>query len=143
MRKTFLCLSIAATTLAAASVAYANSANDQSFCQLKKSSGQTVDLTRICGQSPMAAPAAAPKTLHIDPNQPANIIMVGSDQPSALWNSVPNLPNAPKAGATSEGGFADGQIQRVPETAETPSEDAGEAPEPTGVPIQPGTANGL
>jgi hypothetical protein len=131
MRKTILFFSIAATTLAAASVAYASNANDQSLCQLKKSSGQTVDLTHICGQSPMTAPAAAPKAPHIDPNQPANIIMVGSDQPSALWDSVPNLPSAPKAGATAGGGgFAGGQPQLVPETAETPSEEAGEAPAP-------------
>jgi hypothetical protein len=128
MRKTILFLSIAATTLAAASVAYASSANDQSLCQLKKSSGQTVDLTHICGQSPMAPPQV-PQAPHIDPNQPANIIMVGSDQPSALWNSVPNLPSAPKAGATAEGGGG-GQPQQVSETAETPSEDAGQAPDP-------------
>jgi hypothetical protein len=121
MRKQTIVLGVVAAAIAAGSFAYASRANDKSICQMNKTSGQTVDLAKICGQSPSAA------IDRIDPNQPAQIIMVGSDRPSALWNSVPDLPEPPKAGKTKDGPVGGGPRA---ETPELPGEDETEMPEP-------------
>ncbi|OUC14410.1 MAG: hypothetical protein B0A82_12380 [Alkalinema sp. CACIAM 70d] len=109
---------------AAVSWGIASRANPQpqqdSLCEMENTSGQTVDLSHICGKSSSPAPR-----YKLDPNAPAQIIMIGKDKPSELWNTVPNLPTAPKMGKTYEQGKVS-QPRVIPETPEVEGEDLSE-----------------
>ncbi|MGI0491954.1 hypothetical protein ACN4EG_09085 [Alkalinema pantanalense CENA528] len=91
--------------------------NQEALCEMETASGQTVDLSKICGKSSSAAPR-----YKLDPNAPAQIIMIGKDKPSELWNTVPDLPTPPKMGKTYEQGKVS-QPRMMPETPEVEGED--------------------
>jgi hypothetical protein len=100
MKKAFLLLglivssSLAITALWPRSQAVAQSSSD-SVCQLTTTDGQSFDLSQLCGKS-----SSLPTMISIDPNTPVPVQMVGKDKPSALWDSLPDLPTPPEAGKT-------------------------------------------
>ncbi len=75
--------------------AQANSQQSPQSCYIQNQAGQQVDLSSICGKPSMESPLDK-----IDANTPVPIEMVGSDKPSARWNMIPNLQNAPDQGKT-------------------------------------------
>jgi hypothetical protein len=100
MKKVFLLLglmassSLAVTVLWPRSQAVAQPSSD-SVCQLTTTDGQSFDLSQLCGKS-----NNSPTMISIDPNTPVPVQMVGQAKPSALWNTLPDLPASPQAGKT-------------------------------------------
>ncbi|MBE9033425.1 hypothetical protein IQ266_27215 [filamentous cyanobacterium LEGE 11480] len=100
MRKQLIFVGIisALTTVTAATVGLSMQSNVQahdSSCYMKSQDGKLTDLSSICGKSSNAA-----QSEELDPDTPITIKLPSSDKPSALWNTVPDLPNAPQQGET-------------------------------------------
>jgi hypothetical protein len=66
-------------------------------CYMQTQEGVVIQLSKICGKSPADATLS---NAMLDPNTPIQIELVGSEKPSALWNTIPDSPNAPTKGAT-------------------------------------------
>ncbi|MBD2326660.1 hypothetical protein [Alkalinema sp. FACHB-956] len=90
------CLSISVITgiLVQAKPNLANA--DNAICQMTWANGRTQDLSQLCGKT-TANPEVQPS---IDLNAPSPVVLVGKDQPSELWNTIPDLQEPPKAGLT-------------------------------------------
>ncbi len=69
---------------------------DDSICQITLSNGNVQDLSNMCGQA-SSTPNEMPP---IDLNAPSPVVLVGSPTPSKLWDTIPNLKEAPQAGKT-------------------------------------------
>ena len=69
---------------------------DDSLCQITLSNGNVQDLSDMCGQA-----NSTPNTMPpIDLNAPSPVVMVSSPTPSKLWDTLPNLKEAPTSGKT-------------------------------------------
>jgi hypothetical protein len=110
----FLLLGLVTTSISVVATAFISSASaNELLCYLQTRDGQQVDLSQMCNKktSPTPAkpettntshPTTAPGNLQtapnqskipvIDPKMPAKVPLVIKDKPSALWNSVPDLP---------------------------------------------------
>ena len=75
--------------------AQANTQQSPQNCYMQNQFGQQVDLSNICGKSSAETPP-----VKIDANTPIPIDLVGSDKPSRLWNTIPDLKNPPNRGKT-------------------------------------------
>ena len=73
-----------------------NAKPDDSVCQITLPNGNVQDLSNMCGQTNSASNEMPP----IDLNAPSPVVLVGSPTPSKLWDTLPNLKEAPKAGKT-------------------------------------------
>ncbi len=63
------------------------------LCFGEMPSGQSLDLSKICGQKPMMMPA-------LDPNMPINVKVELRDKPSEQWNKIPDLKTPVQEGKT-------------------------------------------
>lgn len=74
-----------------------NAKANEPLCHMQTNDGTNVDLSSLCGKKPTPTVSE----VEIDPNTPAPIQMVGKKEPSALWKTVPDLPQPPQVGATT------------------------------------------
>lgn len=100
MHRNYLLFSALTLVVSIGSAAYAltaqaNVQQSSENCYMQNKFGYQVDLSTICGRSSEATP-----TVKIDANTPVPIDLVGSDKPSALWNTIPDLKNPPSQGRT-------------------------------------------
>jgi hypothetical protein len=119
----YLLIGLVTTSISIAATACVSSANaNELLCYIQTRDGQQIDLSRICNKktSPTPANPETTNTSHptapssrqtapdqskipaIDPKMPAKIPLVLKDKPSALWNSVPDLPYPAIEGSTTQ-----------------------------------------
>lgn len=119
-----LLLGLVTTSILITATAFVSGASaNELLCYIQTRDGRQVDLSRICNQktSPTPAESEAANTSHltaaptnpqtnpnqskipaIDPKMPAKVPLVLKDKPSALWNSVPDLPYPAMKGPTTQ-----------------------------------------
>jgi hypothetical protein len=95
-----VCGSVALTGVLRQAQAHSPKPQQSEFpCEIKLSNGQIQNLTALCGQTSNHPNAMT--IPQIDPNTPAPVDLLRSSQPSALWNTLPDLPNPPQVGKTA------------------------------------------
>ncbi|MCY7322908.1 MAG: hypothetical protein LH660_14180 [Phormidesmis sp. CAN_BIN36] len=98
-------LCVSAVLLTAGLAESAPPQSDESLCQVTLPNGNTQDLSKMCGQSNNNDPLPAidlntPSPVAIDLNTPSPVVLVGRKTPSQLWNTLPDLKEAPTPGKT-------------------------------------------
>lgn len=119
-----LLLGLVTTSISIATTALTSGASaNELLCYIQTRDGKQVDLSRICNKkaspTPLTSEATStsrpnptstnpqtapnqPKIPTIDPKTPAKVPLLLKDKPSALWNSVPDLPYPAIEGATTQ-----------------------------------------
>lgn len=116
-------LGLVTTAILISTTAFVSGASaNELLCFIQTRDGKQVDLSRICNQKTSPTPAqpettnTSPSTITpnnlrtvpnqskipaIDPKMPVKVPLVLRDKPSALWNSVPDLPYSAIEGLTT------------------------------------------
>lgn len=115
---------VVASTLAISTTVVMSARANELRCYMQTSDGKLVDLNKLCdrksspsptpqasgAENPAAATGNAQMTINssdtpnvgkIDPNAPVKVPLVIRDNPSELWNTLPDLPSPPVKGPTT------------------------------------------